>query len=115
MSGSNDLSKSLCLDLLRVLELQAGTSTPADATGWKDSTLTYPELLRRNVSEQAEIVNELEAEVRDLLTTSSSVESAAANLRLQKAVIWLTIILVLLGGVTVWAAFWLANQPVNGT
>jgi hypothetical protein len=85
--------------------------SPVRGELWRDSTLTYSELLRQVVSEQAEIVSELEEEVRDLLVASSSVESAAANLRLQRMVIWLTVILVLLGGVTIWAAFWLANQP----
>jgi hypothetical protein len=77
---------------------------------WRDPT-SYPETVRLITSEQAEILGELEAEVRELLTTSSAVESAAVNLRLQRTLLWLTFALVALGLATIWAAFWVASHP----
>ena len=61
-------------------------------------------LLRQGQIDQGTIVSQTEADLRDLINTSAQLTAAAENIRLQRRVLWLTIVSVIVAIIAATAA-----------
>lgn len=68
----------------------------------------YSELVRQVLSERSSLLTNEESQTRNVIVAVSSLETSSVNLRLQRAVTWLTWVLVVMGAATIALAVWAA-------
>jgi hypothetical protein len=70
-------------------------AVPPDLQGKAEPTASLAEFLRQGQITDGQQVSRLETDLREVLSTSAELTSASENLRLQRMVVWLTVIAVI--------------------